>query len=480
VIVLLLLVAAIALGALLPRELFARGNPRSVTASFRTPPDLDPIRARAAGERVWNAALKSMRSAEVITASMVQPAGGDCEINVELRNAAAARKAVADLRRMDGVAGFPVRVRARPSAFIEGVAGDAGRTEIIESATTDRDAEALGRRIVAAMERAGFRLRDDDATRSGTALALRWNEQILAANGIDRSAVERQVRAALKQSDVGQSEVSEAENTIRLMPATPADLATLPVRISSGRVVPLTAVAGDQLVQRTPLALHDQGRPARRLTFEGGGDPVAIVDAVPLGRGERIRLAGHARELQDAFGQMKLAFVLAVVLLYLTIAAFYESLVLPLLVMTAIPFAAGGAMIALLVCGQSLNVMSLIGLILLGGLVVNHTVVLIDRVEQLRAAGTEENEALRAAASERYRPVVMTTATAILGMVPLALLGGDGVELRRAIAVAVIGGLITATIGTLLLIPLLHAVVEPYRRRQHRKPVDAAPELANA
>jgi len=114
--------------------------------------------------------------------------------------------------------------------------------------------------------------------------------------------------------------------------------------------------------------------------------------------------------------------------------------------------------------GQSLNVMSLIGLVFLAGIVVNHTVVLIDRAEQLRAAGVDEDAAIREAAEERYRPVMMTTATAILGMLPLALIGGDGVELRRAIAIAVIGGLVTATAGTLLLIPLLHRAIARYRR----------------
>jgi multidrug efflux pump subunit AcrB len=139
--------------------------------------------------------------------------------------------------------------------------------------------------------------------------------------------------------------------------------------------------------------------------------------------------------------------------------------VLPLLVMSALPFAGAGALLALLATGQSLNVMSLIGLVFLGGVVVNHTVVLIDRAEQLRKTGVAAAEAIRRAAADRYRPVIMTTVTALLGMLPLAILGGPGVELRRAVAVAVTGGLITATIGTLFVIPLL------YRFFDRRTPV---------
>jgi HAE1 family hydrophobic/amphiphilic exporter-1 len=134
--------------------------------------------------------------------------------------------------------------------------------------------------------------------------------------------------------------------------------------------------------------------------------------------------------------------------------------------MLALPFAAGGGLLALLITGQSLNVMSMIGLIFLGGVVVNHSVVLLDRVEQLRRAGVEEVDAILRAAADRYRPVLMTTITAILGMVPLALAGGDGVELRHGVAIVVIGGLLTATAGTLLLLPLLHRTIEPLRSRR--------------
>ena len=177
-----------------------------------------------------------------------------------------------------------------------------------------------------------------------------------------------------------------------------------------------------------------------------------------------VRLAGHAAELQAASRDLLLAAVLAAVLLYLTVAAFYESLLLPLIVMLAIPFAAAGAIAGLLLCGQSLNIMSMIGLLFLSGIVVNHTVIFLDRVEMLRRAGVMEDDALRRAVTDRFRPVIMTTVTALLGMLPLALLGGDGVELRRPIAIVVIAGLITATCGTLLLLPLLHRAADRWRR----------------
>ena len=225
-------------------------------------------------------------------------------------------------------------------------------------------------------------------------------------------------------------------------------------------------MAGLQLAQRAPVVYRDERRPARKLVFEGNDVAAAeraVASVAPQGS-ERIRVAGHARELRDAFAQMRLALVLAAVLLYLTVAAFYESLLLPLPVIAALPFAAAGAFGALLLTGQTLNIMSLLGLVFLGGVVVNHTIVLLDRAEHLRAVGVPEDEAIRRAAADRYRPVIMTTITAIAGMLPLALFGGPGVELRRSIAVVVIGGLATATAGTLVLIPLLHRALDRFRR----------------
>jgi HAE1 family hydrophobic/amphiphilic exporter-1 len=315
------------------------------------------------------------------------------------------------------------------------------------------------------MQRRGFRLADD-AVMERLALLLRFDEQRLANSGASRPSIENEVRATLGDLDAGQVDIVNAEPPIRLLPTTPEDLALTPVRVGK-TIVPLRAVAGVRLALRAPAVFHDERRPARRLLFEGAdvaAAEAAIAEIAPRGS-ERIRIAGHASQLRDAFAQMRLALLLAAILLYLTVAAFYESLLLPLPVIAALPFAAAGALVALVLTGQTLNIMSFLGLIFLGGVVVNHTVVLLDRVEHLRAGGVPEDEAIRRAASDRYRPVIMTTITAIAGMLPLALFSGPGVELRRSIAVVVIGGLATATAGTLVLIPLLHRALEPLRRR---------------
>jgi HAE1 family hydrophobic/amphiphilic exporter-1 len=430
-----LLIGAFALAALLPRELFARGSSDRVLIEARLAPDLNSEAARALGNSLWDA----------IAARQKTLTQRENEITVE---------ATPDARLTRAIAGVRTTIRPKPSTFIEAISGNADEVELIVSAATPSEATSLAQRVDNQMRSAGFARHDEDLSRARPAMILRWNETLPLA---ERREIERQARAALTPADVGQTAIARAETPILLEPVRPASLSLVPVR-TAGRVVPLTALSGVAIAERTPAAMRDQGRPAHRVTYRSGRH--STLPALEAAGTERIRVAGHARELADAFAQMRVAFLLAAILLYLTVAAFYESLTLPLLVMAALPFAGAGGLLALLATGQSLNVMSLIGLVFLGGVVVNHTVVLLDRAEQLRRAGHGARAAIRSAVADRYRPVIMTTITAMLGMVPLAILGGPGVELRRAVAVAVTGGLITATIGTLLVIPVLYRVFE--------------------
>jgi HAE1 family hydrophobic/amphiphilic exporter-1 len=438
-----ILALGLALSVVPRRELFARGNQTEVVIEGYAPSES------------WAAVLGAVNPRELRSMWLRQTSEDEpAAINIEL---ASAEEAKALSSRVGG--------RIHPGALIESVASGSDRVELIPSAATDAEAGHLAQRVVDVMRRRGFRLASQ-AKPARPQLALQFDEPRLAAAGANRAAVDDDVRAALGDLDAGTADIAAAEPQIRLLPTVPEELAVAPVRVGNS-IVPLAAVAGVEVVPRPPAIFRDERRPARRLLFEGGevaAAEKAIDDVQPRGS-ERIRVAGHARELRDAFAQMRLALLLAAILLYLTVAAFYESLLLPLAVMAALPFAAAGSVIALVLTGQTLNLMSLLGLIFLGGVVVNHTVVLLDRAEHLRAAGVPEDEAIGRAAADRYRPVMMTTIIAIAGMLPLALFGGPGVELRRSIAVVVIGGLVTATIGTLLLIPLLHRAVEPLRRR---------------
>ena len=165
------------------------------------------------------------------------------------------------------------------------------------------------------------------------------------------------------------------------------------------------------------------------------------------------------KERAVAFESMRFAILLAVFLVYLVMASQFESLVQPFVIMFAIPFALIGVAVALGVTAQAMNVVVLIGFVVLAGIVVNNSIVLIDYTNQLRRKGLDKFEAVRQAGSVRLRPILMTTTTTMLGLLPMAISWGEGPELRVPLAVTVIGGLLSSTLLTLVLVPVMYTIV---------------------
>jgi HAE1 family hydrophobic/amphiphilic exporter-1 len=167
-----------------------------------------------------------------------------------------------------------------------------------------------------------------------------------------------------------------------------------------------------------------------------------------------------------SFRSLQLALLLAVFLVYLVMASQFESLLHPFVIMFTIPLALIGAVFALWITGSTLSVVVFIGLILLAGIVVNNAIVLIDFINQLREKGMEKLEAIVEAGRSRLRPIMMTTLTTVLGLLPLALGLGEGAEVRAPMAITVIGGLTVSTMLTLLVIPVMYAVMDRRASKQ--------------
>jgi multidrug efflux pump len=187
-----------------------------------------------------------------------------------------------------------------------------------------------------------------------------------------------------------------------------------------------------------------------------------VADALPPGFTSELR--GTSREFVEASTQVYLTFLVALLVIYLVLAAQFESFLDPLTVLFSVPLAALGALFSIWVFsliqpGQGLNLYSQIGIVLLVGLVAKNAILLVDFANQERARGTQLTAALIAAGRTRFRPILMTSATAILGAVPLVLAGSAGAESRQSIGVAVVGGLFFSTIFTLVMIPVVHYVV---------------------
>ncbi len=173
-----------------------------------------------------------------------------------------------------------------------------------------------------------------------------------------------------------------------------------------------------------------------------------------------VALAGQNEELNTSFDSLMFALALAVFLVYLVMASQFESLVHPFVILFAVPLGLIGVVFALWLTGTTVSVMVMLGGIVLAGIVVNNAIVLIDYTNQLRRRGLAKREALLEAGQVRLRPIVMTTLTTVLGLLPMALSWGEGAEIRAPMAVTVIGGLIFSTLLTLIFIPVVYELVD--------------------
>lgn len=179
---------------------------------------------------------------------------------------------------------------------------------------------------------------------------------------------------------------------------------------------------------------------------------------------------GQSEEMQQSFNSMLMALTLAVFLVYLVMASQFESLLQPLLILFSVPLAGVGSIYGLYLFGSNISVIVFIGLIMLAGIVVNNAIVLLDRINQLRTQGMDKLTAIEQAAQSRLRPIIMTTLTTALGLLPMALGVGEGAELRTPMAITVISGLLCSTLLTLVVLPVLYQLFD------HKKFTELADE----
>ena len=247
----------------------------------------------------------------------------------------------------------------------------------------------------------------------------------------------------------------------------------LPINPGVPRSLPLAAVA-ELEVTHGPVEIRREGQQrvaavAAQPTGPAGeasAELERLISELELPAGIQARPAGQADDLDEAFATMLLALGLSIFLVYLVMASQFESLLHPLVILFTVPLALAGAVIGLWLSGSTLSVIVFVGLMMLGGIIVNNAIVLVDRINRARADGLGLTEAVRQAAQTRLRPIVMTTATTVLALLPLALGTGEGAELRTPMAVTVIGGLVAGTLLTLVVIPTSYHWLEAQREPQ--------------
>ena len=263
--------------------------------------------------------------------------------------------------------------------------------------------------------------------------------------------------------------------SVRLHPDDRVDASNierLPIAVAgSGRWVPLEQIAtvtmgkGPSQIQHADgkrtisVAANAQGRSPGEVT----ADALALARAIAFPPGYWLELAGASRDQQEVFKAMLIALVSGVALMYLILVMQFGSFTAPLAVMVSLPLSLIGVVLALLATGGTINLMSLIGVIMLMGLVAKNAILLLDAARVQEAEGVDREEALMAAGRKRLRPILMTTFALVAGMLPVAIGAGEGGEFYRPMAVAIIGGTITSTFLTLLVIPSFYDSIENAR-----------------
>jgi hydrophobic/amphiphilic exporter-1 (mainly G- bacteria), HAE1 family len=260
------------------------------------------------------------------------------------------------------------------------------------------------------------------------------------------------------------------------------------ILVPLGEVAKAIQASGPSTIRRKDLQreVRISGANAGRSLGEVAADIEAAAAAMKLPPGYDVVPGGDSEELKKMFSNMLQTLFLAVIFIYLILASQFGSFFHPFAIMLSLPLSLVGVALALLSTGDSLNIMSMIGLIMLMGLVTKNAILLIDFANQARAAGAPRDEALIKAGSTRLRPIAMTTLAMIFGMLPLAFAIGAGAELRAPMARAVIGGLITSTMLTLIVVPVVYTYLDgwgavltgAWSGRSSRKPEHADSAVA--
>ncbi|KOU67075.1 hydrogenase expression protein [Streptomyces sp. WM4235] len=298
-----------------------------------------------------------------------------------------------------------------------------------------------------------------------------------AEAGLDQAALGAIVAQSVRGTPAGKAVLDDTERDILVRSAQPAttlaQLQALPVGpVKLGDIAEVKVVPGPVAMTRI------DGARAATITAKPVGDNTGAVStelqsrikALDLPAGATASIGGVSEDQDDAFASLALAMLAAIAIVFMLLVATFRSLVQPLILLVSVPFAATGALGLLIVTGTPMGVPAMIGMLMLIGIVVTNAIVLIDLVNQYRAQGLGVVEAVIEGGRHRLRPILMTALATIFALLPMALgVTGEGGFISQPLAVVVIGGLVSSTLLTLLLVPTLYTMVELFKERRRAK-----------
>ncbi|MEU3002998.1 efflux RND transporter permease subunit [Streptomyces sp. NPDC007020] len=325
----------------------------------------------------------------------------------------------------------------------------------------------------------------NDLAQSVPRISVTANDKAADA-GFDSAALGGIVAGAVRGAPAGSATLDDTERDIVIRSAEPAatlaELKALPLGpVELGDIADVKVVPGPVSMTRIDgqRSATITARPVGDNTGAVSTDLAAKIDALDLPEGATATIGGVTEDQDEAFAQLGLAMLAAIAIVFMLLVATFRSLVQPLILLVSVPFAATGALALLLVTGTPLGVPAMIGMLMLIGIVVTNAIVLIDLINQYRAQGLGIMEAVIEGGRHRFRPIVMTALATIFALLPMALgVTGEGGFISQPLGVVVIGGLISSTLLTLLLVPTLYAMVE--LRKERRAEKKAAKRAARA
>ncbi|MCB9556506.1 MAG: efflux RND transporter permease subunit [Deltaproteobacteria bacterium] len=375
---------------------------------------------------------------------------------------------------------------------INAVGGGGFRAQLIQLNIRGNDfgeINKVAKKIIDHMRRSGGYVDIDSTYRGGKPeVAVVIDRDRAADLGVPVATIAASLRTLVAGEKVGELNTDGDRFDIRVRLAQyfrsdPNLIGTLQVRSISGGLVPLsnlvTVVPGEG-----PATIERQSR-RRQVTVLANLEGKALGEAVQELEAQARKhvpatmdwdWAGMGEVMKESAGHMAVALVLAIIMIYLILAAQFESFVHPFTIMLSLPMSLVGALGALAVTQMSLNIFSMIGVIMLMGLVTKNAILLVDYTIQLRAQGDDCHQALLKAGPVRLRPILMTTAAMIAGMLPVALGQSEGGEQRAPMAICVIGGLITSTLLTLVVVPVVYSLIDGLSRRLRGRSKSVAAE----
>ncbi|MGC5172322.1 efflux RND transporter permease subunit [Microbacterium sp. DT81.1] len=310
--------------------------------------------------------------------------------------------------------------------------------------------------------------------------------------GLSEVAVGAIVSSSMQPQSIGTVEIDETSLTVYLaasqVPASLDELRRLPIPSPTGPI-PLEQVASVEETVGPTSVTTQRGQRVSTVTVTPSTDNLtaasatvtAALESVDLPTGASAEVGGVLTEQQDAFTQLGLALLAAILIVYIVMVATFKSLRQPLLLLISVPFAATGAILLQIITGVPLGVSSLIGVLLLIGIVVTNAIVLVDLVNQYRENGLLVREAVEAGSARRLRPILMTALATILALTPMAIgITGSGGFISQPLAIVVIGGLISSTVLTLVVLPTLYNLVEGARQRRDGRRAADGPDAQPA